>query len=234
MRVVALSRLADLRIRQGRISDAAVLLDGLHEHPLAIPAVARLHLAHGRAPLAAGLVRRRIDAIGAASLLAAPLLAARRGTVGHRQRVRRPEAAQTLAALAEHANQRSVRADAAYALGTTAHADEAAEQLRRMGVKGPPGPKGFGPLTKREEEVLRLMADGLSNAEIGERLFISAKPGRRAERRHRGPGQGRRRLPHSTRPRRLGRGRGDLPWRGVREPGRLRPAQLTTPAPTRL
>jgi DNA-binding NarL/FixJ family response regulator len=36
-----------------------------------------------------------------------------------------------------------------------------------------PAPPGVGELTTRELEVYRLMSDGLSNAEIGHRLFIS-------------------------------------------------------------
>ncbi len=37
----------------------------------------------------------------------------------------------------------------------------------------PAPPKELNELTEREQEILRLIADGLSNAEIGERLYIS-------------------------------------------------------------
>jgi DNA-binding NarL/FixJ family response regulator len=60
-------------------------------------------------------------------------------------------------------------------LGAIPDADAAAAFLRTLGVKGRTGPKNLEQLTKRETEVLRLVAQGLSNGEIAERLFISIK-----------------------------------------------------------
>lgn len=65
-------------------------------------------------------------------------------------------------------------------LGARPAASLAAERLRALGERVPRGlrpstrgnPAG---LTTREVEVLRLLADGLTNAEIGSRLFVSDK-----------------------------------------------------------
>jgi DNA-binding NarL/FixJ family response regulator len=241
MRVIALSRLADLRIKQGRTDEAARLLDGYEEHPLAIRPAVRLHIATGRASLAAGLVRRRLEQVPADSTLAAPLLAMlveAQLQIGNVTAA--SETAEMLSRLAERSEQPSIAAEAALAAGATALAagrddartlldravelfgsleqpleaararvlaararsgddrelavadvrnamstferlgasrdfDAAAELLRTLGEAGPPGPKGFGELTKREDEVLVLLAEGLSNAEIAARLFITPK-----------------------------------------------------------
>lgn len=60
-------------------------------------------------------------------------------------------------------------------LGALREADEAAALMRQLGLKVRSGPRAAERLTGREVEVLRLLADGLTNAEIGKRLFISPK-----------------------------------------------------------
>lgn len=59
--------------------------------------------------------------------------------------------------------------------GANGLADKAAALLRALGGPARTGPKALGLLSRREREVLALLAEAMTNAEIAERLFISAK-----------------------------------------------------------
>jgi DNA-binding CsgD family transcriptional regulator len=239
MRADALVRLADLRVRQGRLDEAAELLEGHDGHPDAQRPMAELELARGRPKVAAALLERRIHQLGAGSIQAAPLLvclveahvaaadapAARRaadalaelsGGAGDSveglarlasglstaveggnavpelevalDRLLRTEmsweASRARLAIAEAVGDRNPEfavhearlAMAAFAaIGARPGADRAASLLRRLGVRPAGGASTRTPLSRREQEVARLVGLGLSNDRIAARLFLSPR-----------------------------------------------------------
>jgi DNA-binding CsgD family transcriptional regulator len=238
-RLFALARLAELRVRQGRLGEARTLLTGFEDHPLTTAACVQLALARGELELACSLASRRLesahgdepalasvlplcaearlaagDADGAsvaaermfelaqrlrrADLTAlAHLIAGRADALRRQDQQARPHLEQALDTFRELempfdegrarialARQESgdlavLHARAALALferlGASRDADAAAALLRSLGVSGRSAPRIQGDLTSREREVLDLLAEGLSNQAIGERLFISPK-----------------------------------------------------------
>ncbi len=239
--VIPLAGLAELRLRQGRIDEAARLLAGHEDDAVAQPAVVALALARGDAAVAAQLAERALDIAGFRSPVLASLLsllvrarialgdvdAARdaAGRLGELALGLRQEhvaahaevaAAAVCAAKGDGAPARHLevaveiferlgmpleegRARLALAralaaggsapatqqaraaldlferLGAAADADGAASFLRAHGSPGRVRPRSGGELTTREREVLALLADGLTNPQIAERLFISRK-----------------------------------------------------------
>ena len=55
------------------------------------------------------------------------------------------------------------------------HADGAASLLRELGATARAWPRNHGTLPKRETEVLSLLANGCSTAQIADRLVISRR-----------------------------------------------------------
>ncbi|MGH2992633.1 MAG: tetratricopeptide repeat protein, partial [Solirubrobacterales bacterium] len=74
-RGMILVRLADLRVRQGRLEEAAVLLEGLDQRSDAARPLAALYLARGETALAHDLIERSLAGSGVEASGAGPLLA---------------------------------------------------------------------------------------------------------------------------------------------------------------
>jgi DNA-binding CsgD family transcriptional regulator len=234
--------LAELRLAQGRVEEAARALRGVEGRQEAAAAVAALYLEQDKPAAAAAVLRRRLGATSHQRLDVAAVIellgeaeialqdtdaAVGRGRalvalgavngchliVAHGERLLGHalasadapaacahletalaafaeagipyRAAQTrllLARLLGRSHREVAGAEARVAmsvfeeLGASRDANAAAALLRELGEKtARTGPKNAGRLTRREQEVLALLGEGLSNPQIAGRLFLSRK-----------------------------------------------------------
>jgi DNA-binding CsgD family transcriptional regulator len=168
-----LGLLVDVQLTRGDLAAAEATLDHLAE----VATTSRDERTRAVAILARGMVRAaredeqaRIDFRAAVELfseLGLPLEATR-ARVGF---------ARTLASFAPAAAvvEAQIALETFEHLGADRDADAAAAVLRELGASARSSPRGFGTLTRRESEVLSLMSEGLSNAEIAKRLYISPR-----------------------------------------------------------
>ena len=240
-RVEALAGLAELRLRQGAVDEAAAMLSEVGDLPSAVVVTAEVLTAQGHPDRAAAVLRARLTALdgqesefpvvaaglvdayladGNVAMAAAAAQNLRRATpeqhpqstaLVHRadglvaassgdaelaeRRLRAAvtefdrldlpfHAARSMLELgrAVAATNRSlgiVEANRALArlerLGAVREAAETAAFLRELGVATKPGPRQYGMLTRREQDVLDRVRRGLTNPEIAAQLFISRK-----------------------------------------------------------
>jgi DNA-binding CsgD family transcriptional regulator len=196
----ALAALAEVRLAQGRAAEAAALLAGFEDRPEATVALARVRVVLGEHAAAGTMLRRRLRRIDAGTLEAAglgELLTEVEIAEGDLERAesrgrdlvesgRRAASALIVArghravGRARLAAGRAGEAVAPLELAVAGFAELGmsldAALLRSLGARAArSGPRAVEGLTPRETEVLALLGEGLSNPEIGRRLFITRK-----------------------------------------------------------
>jgi DNA-binding NarL/FixJ family response regulator len=240
-RHLAVGKLAELRLLQGRDAEAEELVAEHADQPGCARASAMLRLARGDASSAARLLQRRLAAVEQDLLLSAPVLALLvEAQVACGNVEEAAAAAERLGAIASATGRAAFAAAAAHTsalvacarndpsaaekfeaaiqayssigmplpvararlalarclagrddraakdecrmavatfeeLGAKRDLDAASDLRRRLGVGARVGSRVTSTLTRREDEVLALLSLGLSNAEIGRRLYISPK-----------------------------------------------------------
>ena len=168
-----LEQLVDARIAEGRLEQAGAAADAIAA--IAVPS------GRERIAAAAAFARGRVAAARGDGTATSELQKAINGfaALGLRSDIARSRLALagTLAASSPEVAIDTARQarNELEALGDSREADMAAALLRSLGAKGRSGPRAAGLLTQREIEVLRLLGEGLTNAEIATRLFISPK-----------------------------------------------------------
>ena len=130
------TRLASLRVMQGRLEEAEVLLRGYEDLPEATQPQVALYMAKGHTALAAARLHRRLNQLGRNNLVATPLLAQLvEVQLAQGDHAGAETTAETLAQIAKRSGQDRVEAEAELAIGSvmgaSANTDNATEHLEK-------------------------------------------------------------------------------------------------------